>query len=377
MSGPRTSDTPRAVGDVQDRPASTAVPTVGAALAAVALLAFLTPLYRGVDEPAVLVGGAAGLVAVGAFLARRRDLLERRVAGSLAAGSSLVVVVLSGYAITQGVLGSILLPGVEWSVSSLFLAFFLAAGSVGVGVAEYAGVSTAGLLHRLIGTLEMVAVAALGLVGISIAMVALSTPVVLVVGELSTFQATVIEYLSFGIGLGGVTVGYLSLREYDRSFIDLEIPTLWTVGWIVLGLILILGANVGISWLMTVADIEGSEHTTTQQVAENPDLLLVIVPAMILLVGPFEELLYRNVIQKALYERFSRYGAVVVASVVFTLVHVSAYATAGADQILASLSLLFVLSVILGVVYERTENLLVPALVHGCYNATVFAVLFV
>ncbi|ELY44303.1 CPBP family intramembrane glutamic endopeptidase [Natronorubrum sulfidifaciens] len=368
------SDTAQAVEgeDDGDPLPSAVVPTVGTVLAALTAAALLIPARDGIDEPALWIAAAGALLTTGLFLTRRHELLERRLAGPAAAGSSLLVVLLSGYVITQGVLASVVLPGLGWSISLLFAAFFVAAGTVGIAVADAAGLSSRGVKRRLGLTGEMLVLAFVGLIGISIAAVFLSLPVQLLAGEPTELQWTVVEYLSFAVGLGGVAAGYLAFRGRERSFIDLEAPTLWTVGWVVGGLLLILAANLGISSLMTAVGIEGSDHTTTQRVAENPDLLLVIIPSMILFVGPFEELLYRNLIQKSLYERFSRPGAIVVASVVFTLVHISAYATAGAGQLLASLSLLFVLSLILGAIYERTENLLVPALVHGCYNAVIF-----
>lgn len=366
------SDTAQVVDGDGDPGSSAFVPTVGTVLSAITVAALLIPVRFGADDPALLVAAAGALLTTGAFVTRRHALLERRVAGSIAAGSSLLVVFLSGYVITQGVLGSVVVPGLDWSISLLFCAFFVAAGSVGIGVAERAGLSSRGLIARLGLTGEILVLAFVGLVGISIAALLLSLPVRLLAGEPTELQLTVVEYLSFAVGLGGVAVGYLAFRGRDLSFIDLKAPTLWTIGWVVGGLLVILGANMGVSALMSAVGIEASEHTTTQRVAENPDLLLIIIPSMVLFVGPFEELLYRNVIQKSLYERFSRPGAVVVGSVVFTLVHISAYATAGAGQILASLSLLFVLALILGTLYERTENLLVPALVHGCYNAAIF-----
>ncbi|QSW97938.1 CPBP family intramembrane glutamic endopeptidase [Haloterrigena alkaliphila] len=370
----RTAD---ADGDGDAGPAPSAVvPTVGTVLSGVILAAIVLPVRRGVDDPAVWVAGVAALVATVAFVGRRHGLLERAVAGPIAAGGSLLVVVCTGYAITQGVLGSVALPGLEGSVSALFVAFFVGMAAVGVGVADRAGIAGRGLLSRLTRTVEVGVVALVGLLSISIAALFLSLPVTVFVGEPTELQATLIQYPAYALGLGGVAAGYLAYRGHDRSFIDLEAPTPRTVGWIVGGLILIVAANVGIAELMAALGIESSEHTTTQRVAENPDLLVIIVPSMILFVGPFEELLYRNVIQKSLYERFSRAGAVAVGSVVFTLVHVTAYATAGPGELLASLSLLFVLALILGAIYERTENLLVPALVHGCYNALIFVDMF-
>jgi len=127
---------------------------------------------------------------------------------------------------------------------------------------------------------------------------------------------------------------------------------------------------------MRTVGVEGSDHATTQQAQERPELMLVMIPIAILVIGPFEELLYRNVIQKSLYDTFSRAGAVVTASVIFAAVHVSAYATAGLGAVIASLGTVFGLSLVLGTIYERTENLVIPAPAHGLYNALLFANLY-
>lgn len=367
------SDTARVADDSERDPSpAVSVPEMGAVLAAVVVLFLLVPFSADGDRIAVAVAVAFATVATAAFLARRLGFLERRVGGALAAGASSAVVVLAGYAITQGVFGSVAVPGLGWSLSLLALAGVVAAGAVGIAVADYAGLSRAGVARRTKRTAEMAALGWIGLFAITVAAILLATPFQLVLGELTSFQWTVIEYLGFGVGLGAVSIGYLAARDRDVSYLDLERPTLRTVGWIALGLALLLVANVGYSHLLSAAGIETSSHTTYERAVENPALLAVIVPAMLLIVGPFEELLYRNVVQKSLYETFSRRGAIVVASVVFTLVHVSAYATAGANELLASLSLLFVLSLVLGTLYARTENLLVPGLAHGCYNASVF-----
>ncbi len=153
-------------------------------------------------------------------------------------------------------------------------------------------------------------------------------------------------------------------------------PTARDVAWTVGGLFVLFGALFAISMLFQTTGVESADHGTTQQAQENPEILLVLIPAAILIIGPFEELLYRNVIQKALYGTFSRYGAVVVGSVIFSIVHTQAYWTAGPGQVVASLGTIFGLSIVLGTIYERTDNLVVPALVHGVYNAILFANLY-
>jgi len=139
----------------------------------------------------------------------------------------------------------------------------------------------------------------------------------------------------------------------------------------------LFGTLLAISTLLTSAGLESADHGTAQQAQENPEILLVMIPASILIIGPFEELLFRNVIQKAMYGTFSRAGAIVVASVLFAAVHAPAYGTDTAGAVLVSLGVVFGLSIVLGVIYERTGNVLVPGFVHGIYNAVLFASMYV
>ncbi|MDJ1430821.1 lysostaphin resistance A-like protein [Halostagnicola sp. A-GB9-2] len=348
------------------------VPAVGTIVATLAMVCLLVPIRQGVDEPAVWAGAVFAVLSVGGFLARRHDILERRVGGPITIGSSALVLVCSAGAIMLGTSGSVILPELGWSISLVFGSFLTGATALAVAVADYAGISGSGLSRRTARFLEMGALGFVGLLAIEIVLLFVALPVLAVVGELTELQAQAISYVSFGLGLGTVAVGYLALRGYDLSYIDIEVPTLRTVGWTILGLILIFGANIAVSVLMTGAGVDSAEHSTSAAVEQNVELVLVIIPAMVLIVGPLEELLYRNVIQKRLYDTFSRYGAVIVASVVFTAVHVGAYATAGAGEVLASLAGVFALSLVLGTIYERTDNLVVPALVHGSYNALLF-----
>ncbi|AGB36650.1 CPBP family intramembrane glutamic endopeptidase [Natronococcus occultus] len=348
----------------EDATGESFVPSLGVVPAVVAMAAVLVPVRGGVEDPFVQLAGALAVVSVVAFLTRRHGVLAPASGAVLAAGSSLGVVLLTGYALNQGITGSTAVPGLDGTVSLLFLAFAAAGGSIGVAAADYGGVSARGLIER---TLRFSTMAGVGFAGL-IAMAIVSIVLAPLLG-FDGVQGQLLQYLSTALGLGAVAAITMAFRGYDLSFLDLEVPSLRTVGWTVGGLVLLFGALIVISIAMTAVGVDTADHGTTQQVEQNPELLVVIVPGMLLVVGPFEELLYRNVIQKSLYETFSRYGAVVVTSVIFAGVHVSAYATAGPGQILASLAVLFGLSLVLGFIYERTENLVVPALVHGAYNA--------
>ncbi|WP_255190836.1 CPBP family intramembrane glutamic endopeptidase [Natronobeatus ordinarius] len=353
-----------------------AVVAVGFVLAAIAVAGMLVPLRQGVDGAVVPIAVALGVVAVATFLGRRYGFVDRSVGAPFTAGSLLALVLLAGYALNQGITGSVSLPIGSVTIASVFVAFLAAGCGVGIAIADYAGISNSGLKRRTALTFQLTIVGVLGLVAAQIAVLPLAIPVFLLVDEPGTLLISVLGYLSFGLGIVVVTAGFLYVKNLDRSFIDLRMPTLRDLAWGVGGIVALFGVAIAVSIVMTVVGVDAAEHSSIQEGQENPELLLYSIPFALLIIGPFEELLYRNVIQKSMYGVFSRGGAIVVASVVFAAVHLLAYATAGFGAILSSLGLVFVLSLLLGLIYERTENLLIPAAVHGVYNALIFGINF-
>ncbi|WP_439027551.1 lysostaphin resistance A-like protein [Haloarchaeobius sp. DT45] len=206
---------------------------------------------------------------------------------------------------------------------------------------------------------------------------------VLYLGAISVFgpiettgpEAQIISVLSLGLGTLTIALAYLRYSDLDWSFVDLRFPSLRDVGWAIGGFVILLLGFVAVVSLLDLLGLSTAQHSTSQQAAEgDPALLLPLIPLSLLVIGPGEELLYRNVIQKSLYRHFSKVGAVVVASAIFALVHIPAYSTGGGiGAMAASLSVIFVLSLVLGGVYARTGNVLVPAFIHGAYNALSFA----
>ncbi|WP_435364911.1 CPBP family intramembrane glutamic endopeptidase [Haloarchaeobius sp. DYHT-AS-18] len=188
-------------------------------------------------------------------------------------------------------------------------------------------------------------------------------------------KGQIISVLSLGLGTLTLAIAYLKYSDRDWSFVDLRVPTLRDVGWAVGGFVILLLGFIAITSLLNVLGLSTAQHSTAQQAQQgDPALLLPLIPLSLLIIGPGEELLYRNVIQKSLYTHFSKVGAVAVASAIFALVHIPAYATGSGPAALASsLAVIFVLALVLGGVYARTENVLVPAFIHGAYNALAFA----
>ena len=364
------------VRSTDDASGSGAVVAVGLVLAGVALAGLLVPYRQGVDGPVVPAAVVVGALVVAVFLARRHAFVARSIGAPVAATGSLALVLLAGYALNQGVVGAVSLPVGSGTIPLVFVAFAAAGGAMGIAVADYAGVSAGGLKRRTGLTVELTIVGALGLVAGQLVALPLAIPVFLLVEEPGTLLLSALGYLGFGLGVAVVTVGYLFFKGLDRSFIDLRVPTRRDLAWGVGGVVALFAVALVISIVMGLVGVESAEHSSIQEGQENPELLLYSIPFALLIIGPFEELLYRNVIQKSMYGVFSRAGAVVVASVVFAAVHLFAYATAGFGAIISSLAVVFTLSLLLGVLYERTENLVIPAAVHGVYNAIIFAIQF-
>lgn len=217
-----------------------------------------------------------------------------------------------------------------------------------------------------------------GYLGLMIAAVVLAQVVLPFAGTLSDIELSLVSSVATGVGAVGVTWVYFQNSRHDRSFLDLEAPTLRDVGYVVAGVLGLTILLAGISVLASELGVTFSQHSIEEAAREgNHDLLLVLIPFSILFVGPGEELIYRNLVQKRLAETFSPRVAIGIASVVFGSIHVSAYATSGPAQILGSLAIVVALSVVLGWLYVRTEKLIVPALTHGIYNAVQFGLLYV
>ncbi|WP_256296473.1 CPBP family intramembrane glutamic endopeptidase [Haloarchaeobius salinus] len=189
------------------------------------------------------------------------------------------------------------------------------------------------------------------------------------------FIAQLISFLSLGLGTLVVAAAYLQNSGRDWSFIDVELPSLRDVAWTLGGFVILILGFLAVVSLFDLLGLSPAEHSSTDSIINaTPQVILLVLVAQLLVVGPGEELLYRNVIQKSLYDSVGKPAAVVLASVIFSLVHIPAYSAGGASLggVATTLAAIFVLSLVLGGVYARTENVVVPAVIHGSYNVLSF-----
>lgn len=206
-------------------------------------------------------------------------------------------------------------------------------------------------------------------------MLGFSFPVVLLLGTV------VGQY----IGFMGMSLWYLRRRGLSwqsvKSYLGIRKPTLKEIGiifgaWLLIMVgILTIGIIVEIISELLGSEPGEAEQEATRIFADNPEYVPVAIVMMFLVVGPCEEILFRGVIQGRLRERLSAPVAIAIASVFFALIHAPGFA-GSIDGIILGLSVLTVAGVVLGAVYEYTQNLVVVSLLHGFYNSMVILFIY-
>jgi membrane protease YdiL (CAAX protease family) len=192
------------------------------------------------------------------------------------------------------------------------------------------------------------------------------TPVVVLVVSLVLVQ---------GVTFGGVALAYLRLRGRRLSSLGLARPSPRDGVVVFAGYVLALLAALGGAVAVSLTGVEAGTNQAADVALENPEVLLVLVPASFLLIGPGEELLFRGVVQGRLRETLSAPVAVGLASVLFAGVHFVALSGSSGAR-LVTIGVLLGPSLVFGTAYELTDNLVVPSLIHGGYNATLFSLLY-
>lgn len=170
-----------------------------------------------------------------------------------------------------------------------------------------------------------------------------------------------------------LSYSYLEITDRELDFIDVSRPSKRDIVVMVLGTIGLIFFNLLISAIVAYTDIPAAPSELTN--LSNPLYYILLAGISIVVIAPAEELLFRGVIQKRLTEAFSEPGAILVASTIFSLPHYQALVV-GEGRI-TTLITIFALGCILGVSYSRTENLTVPILMHGVFNAFVFSITYV
>lgn len=195
-------------------------------------------------------------------------------------------------------------------------------------------------------------------------------------GGIEVFGDPIRSRIVATIAIQGVTFlggSLLFLRVTDRwDLLRAHLPSLRDLGFVVAGYALLVGSFYAFSVVYGALGVSSAESSIVTAGRANPTLLLYLVPLSVLVVGPGEELFYRGLVQGWLRQSFGPAVAIGVASLLFASIHLSGLLGASAVSVVATLAIIAFLAVYLGGLYEYTGNLVVPALVHGLYNATQF-----
>lgn len=194
----------------------------------------------------------------------------------------------------------------------------------------------------------------------------LSVPAVLL-GGTSIVALTALFVLSEA---GYAITGWIYAQRWLNKTISIKIPTTYQVVWILASAIGMLAIPLIIEIVSSTTGIQYG-RVDQQLLTGSPEMVLVLVVLSVVLIGPAEEYLFRGVIQGRLSQSMGAPTAIVTASLLFVLPHAVGY-TGGVEAVVLLSLAPFSLGLVMGALYERFENLLLPILAHGFYNATLF-----
>lgn len=180
--------------------------------------------------------------------------------------------------------------------------------------------------------------------------------------------SSILQFVGFGLAVAA----FLSYID-GWSVLRTHTPTLRDVAWAVVGVLSLLALSTAAGAALSSFGISPAQNQVVATGRRNPVVFLYMIPVALLFVGPFEELVFRGAAQGLLRRALGPTLAILVASALFGAVHLIALIGGNTGQ-LAYVGIAALLGVILGGIYERTENLLVPIAIHGIYNATLFAI---
>lgn len=194
--------------------------------------------------------------------------------------------------------------------------------------------------------------------------------------ETSALVLVVLSLISLqGIAFPITAYLYLLWRGFSTSFLRISTPSardlLWAGGGALLAFALAFGAAIAIS----LVDLPTAQRSDRELLLGNPEVLLVLIPLSFLLIGPGEELLFRGVIQGTLRRSFGAPAAIVLANLAFAPAHIVSL-TGSLSGLAVTIGILFLPGLVFGYLYEVTDNLTVPVLAHGLYDAVLFALVY-
>jgi membrane protease YdiL (CAAX protease family) len=188
---------------------------------------------------------------------------------------------------------------------------------------------------------------------------------------LGVAEVEAIRYLAgnqIQVGFALFAAAYLLTRDDRQGFVRVRVPSAEGVAWMVVGTPVVIYLLAGLHMITAGAPggaaASGGEH---MQLTANFHLLPVALVGQLLFAAPAEEMVYRGIVHGRLRETFDTPVIVVIGGLAFGFLHL----LIGLVTLSVSLTgavLWFASSAIAGFVwglaYERTENIVVPTVLH-------------
>lgn len=156
----------------------------------------------------------------------------------------------------------------------------------------------------------------------------------------------------------------------DRDLLSWTQPGRRGVAIAVGGVVALYAGQIALVGALSLFDVAPSQNPAVDPTGRDAAYFLLMIPVSLLVVGPGEELLVRGGIQGLLKRAYGPWPAIIGASALFGSLHY----IGGGTGALAYVLLSFLLGTLLGYMYEYTDNLVVPAVAHGGYNAVIYAI---
>lgn len=188
-----------------------------------------------------------------------------------------------------------------------------------------------------------------------------------------------VNAISFvGFVLAGVA--FVQVRD-EGDLLYVRPPELSDLKWVLVGLVGVAVGAVVMGFVVEAisvvvesvwgTDVQTGQNSIIEAGRANPTLLLYMIPVALFFVGPAEELVFRGVVQGLFRDSFGVVPGIVAASTLFGVGHYLAISSGSAWTYILTAG---ALGLVLGVVYEYSESIVVPAAAHGLWNSAIFIV---
>lgn len=179
----------------------------------------------------------------------------------------------------------------------------------------------------------------------------------------------------FAYGTLGVAVVVYVLLRHGRAYLDLSPPSFRDLRDVLVAFIAVVG---GVAIVSGAAALAGLPVLHAGSVGDpvDPPLLLAAIPLTLALGVPAQELLFRNVCQKRLGERFPAWVAVGVPSLLMVAFTLGPFLGAPALGLVVPALAVAVASNAIGLVYARSGSLVAAWSLHAALTMALLSLLY-